>query len=248
MIQIDEFKQKKLKKILLVFFISFFFIYFLLINMPTYIVGNLISNYSQERFKLYNQDGNFWNGNGLLVHISKQNISTPLLLINWKLKLGFKNFVTLKFYTGDTSIANLYINKNGINLDDINLSLSIMQISQVFDLIKNLGLSGNLHISSNHLLLNNKNFGEVKIVMNELSSQISPVNPLGNYMVTYDFFNDSINVNSFGNSLLNIKGNGNTNHLILNAKIDPDRKDKMIQFMTAFGFPNSDGSYDLKLY
>lgn len=248
MINIDILKQSKLKKILIIFLVVFVFFYSLIINMPTWIVGNIINSYSKERFKLYNQEGNFWDGNGLLVHNSKQNISTPLLLINWKLKLGLKNFVTLNFFTGNKQIGNMYINKNGVNLDDVDLSLSIMQVSQIFDLIKNLGLSGNLHIASNHLLLSNKNFGEAKITMNDLSSQISPVNPLGSYIINYDFFNENISVNSFGNPLLAIKGNGDAKHLTLNAKVDPDRKEQMIQFMTAFGFPNNDGSYDLKLY
>ena len=237
------------KKYYISFLFTIIFLVTLIRNVPTWILGNAISHYSAEKVKLYNQTGTFWKGSGLLVandpHTSH---SAPLLLIDWKIKLGLKKFIDINFTIGDSPIAEAYIDSKGANLDNLNLSLSLSQVSQLSGVIKDLGLSGNMHLATNHLLIGKTFTGNFNIDFTDISSSLSPVNPLGNYQIGLDAATGGIIVHTNGNSTLILDGSGNINSLTLNAKITPDKKDKMKQFVTVMGIPKPDGSYEMKLF
>lgn len=226
------------------------FITTLLYNVPTWVLGNVINHYSAQKIKVYNQSGTFWNGSGLLVVVDKQTSKTsPLIVINWKVTLGLTRFVDLKFFIGNNEIANAYIDETGANLDNLNLSLSLSQVTQLSSIIKDLGLSGNLNLKTKHLNLGKGFSGIFDINLVDVSSSLSPVNPLGSYKVNFNVASGDINVQSDNFSTLLLNGQGNINYgLTLNAKVAPDKKEKMIQFITVMGVPKSNGTYDMKIF
>lgn len=225
------------------------FIVTLIRNVPTWVLGNAISHYSSEKVKLYNQTGTFWNGSGLLVANDPHTThSAPLLLIDWKIKLGLKKFIAINFNIGDTQIAEVYLNSKGINLDNLNLSLSLSQVSQLSGVIKDLGLSGNMHLTASHLAIGKIFTGNFNIDFTDISSSLSPVNPLGNYQIDLDAATGNITVHTNGDSTLILNGSGNMNSLTLNAKIAPSKTEKMQQFITVMGIPKPDGSYEMKIF
>ncbi|MFN7094306.1 MAG: hypothetical protein ACK4M7_02980, partial [Burkholderiales bacterium] len=94
------------------------FVISLINNMPTWILGKVVEHYSQGKLKLYNQNGNFWHGSGLLVATdTKLQQSAPLLLVDWNINLGLTKFIDVKFTMGNNPIAEVYLNKAGVNLD-----------------------------------------------------------------------------------------------------------------------------------
>lgn len=225
------------------------FVISLINNMPTWILGKVVEHYSQGKLKLYNQTGNFWHGSGLLVATdTKLQQSAPLLLVDWNINLGLTKFIDVKFTTGNHPIAEVYLNKAGVNLDKANLSLSISQVSQLSSIVQTLGLSGNISLITDHIILGKTTSGIFDIFLSNVSSSISPVNPLGSYKIQLNASNSSLNVDSVGGSLLTLKGNGNLNSLSLDARIDPAKKEQMAQFITVMGIPKADGSYELKIF
>ena len=225
------------------------FIVSLIVNIPAFVLANQIKAYSQEKLALYNTRGTFWNGSGLLVAVDKKiSKSAPLLMLNWDVSLGLKKFIDIKFTIGKTVIAEVYANKNGINLDNLNLSLSISQVSRLFALIHDLGLSGNIHINTSSIHLGGKVLGVVKVNLSNVSSSLSPVNPLGTYNVSLDMVDGKIIVSSLEGGTLMLKGSGDLNALTLNARVSADKQNQMTQFITFMGIPLSDGSYDLKIF
>jgi hypothetical protein len=225
------------------------FVISLINNMPTWILGKVVEHYSQGKLKLYNQNGNFWHGSGLLVATdTKLQQSAPLLLVDWNINLGLTKFIDVKFTTGNNPIAEVYLNKAGVNLDKVNLSLSISQVSQLSSIVQTLGLSGNISLITDHIILGKTTSGIFDILLSNVSSSISPVNPLGSYKIQLNASNSSLNVASVGSSLLMLKGNGNLNSLSLDARIDPAKKEQMAQFITVMGIPKADGSYELKIF
>lgn len=248
----NKFFIKVKKYIVIAIFISIFFTT-LLINMPTWILASQASKYSEGRLSLYNLSGTFWNGAGLLVasggNKSQIQTSAPLAYVTWKITLGFKKYVDISLSTGKNEVADLYLNNSGLNIDNLNLSLSVIQITHLVDVIKDLGISGDFHIQANHLLLsNNKIDGKLNINIRSVSSGLSPINPLGNYNMVFDASSNKISVSTDSGSVLNLKGEGSTSSLTLNATIEPSKAEEMKTFITLMGAPRPDGSHDLKLF
>lgn len=237
-------------KYLIVTICIFVFIATLIINIPTQILGNLINKYSEGHLQLYNQKGSFWNGEGLLVAKTKKSANgAPLILVNWDITFNFKKWVDIKFRVGNNQIAEIYLNNSGTNIDNLDVSLSISQVSNLFDIIKDMGLSGNIRINTSHININKTSLGNFGIYVDNISSVLSPVNPLGSYKGIFDIASGEIQVSTTNTaSALKLSGTGNLNSLILNANTSEDNKTKLMQFLTATGMPKSDGSYDLRIF
>ncbi len=234
-------------------FITLFVVVFLsgiVVNLPAWILSNAMSHYSGGKLKLYNETGSLWHGTGLLVaENSRLKVSAPLIVVSWQLSLGFSKFVNVNFNIDNNRIAEVYLNKDGVNLDKLQLSLSLDQVTQLVSIIGNFGLSGNLDLSAGHILLNtNKMVGSFLARIDSLSSSMAPVNPLGSYSINLNAGDGGIKVSSTSGSILDISGNGNSSSLNLKAVIDKDKQEQMSQFMTVLGMPNSDGSYALKVF
>ena len=245
----NNFLSVKASRYIIGFLCLGIFISTVIINIPTWVLANQIEKYSEHRLKLYNQSGTFWHGEGLLVATdAKLQQTAPLVFLNWKLSLGLTKYIDIKFVIGQQVFANVYLDKNGVNLDKLDVHLSIIQVSQLVDVVKDLNISGNLHIVTDHILLAKKHIGQFNINITNVSTSMSPVNPLGNYNMIYNLSDGRISISSEPGSVLTIKGDGDANGLILNATIDPSKAEQMKQFITVMGMPRGDGSYDLKLF
>ena len=234
-------------------FITLFIVIFLcsvVINLPAWVLSNAMSHYSGGKVRLYNETGSFWHGSGLLVIENKRlKVSAPLVVIDWRLSLGFTKFIDVNFSIDNTKIAEVFLNKNGVNLDKLQLSLSVDQVSQLISIVGNLGLSGDLNLSASHLLISpSKNTGVFIAKIDSISSSMAPVNPLGSYTINLDMSDGSILVSSQSGSVLDLSGSGNMGALSVKAIIDKTKQEQMSQFMTVLGMPNADGSYTLKVF
>lgn len=242
----------KIKKYAVILAFSGIFVFTLISNMPTWILASQASKYSEGRVTLHNLSGTFWHGSGLLVASSGGNkqiqTSAPIAYVNWNISLGFKKYVNIVLSTGKNEVANLYLNNGGLNIDNLNLSLSVIQMTQLVDVVKDLGVSGDFHIQASHILLAKKPEGQLNISIRNVSSGLSPINPLGNYQMTFDAGSGKISVNTDYGSVLNLKGDGSTSSLTLNATIEPSKAEAMKTFITLMGAPRPDGSHDLKLF
>ncbi len=236
-------------------FIKILFVLVLLltviINIPSNALSKFITYYSKEKLMLANTSGSLWHGSGLLVALDKKvSQSSPLLMLNWDILFGIKDFITINFTIDNNKIAQIILNKNGINLNQLNLSLSVSQVSQLFGLIHDLNLAGNLHIQTqNNIQINKLGYvGNILINLTNLSSSLSPVNPLGSYLINLDLSNYAINVSSEQNSTLMVNGDGDLSSLELRANIMETKKLQMKEFIAFMGIPLPDGSYNFKIF
>ncbi|MCE2705831.1 MAG: type II secretion system protein N [Proteobacteria bacterium] len=240
---------RRYKKLLISLAFAIIFLITMFNNIPTWVLAKTLNHYSQNKIKLYETRGTFWKGSGLLVAIEPQTQqSAPLVLLNWKIKLGFSKLVDINFMIGNNSVADVYLNKHGLNLSNLNLSLSIAQVSELFGLIKNFDLSGNINISTKEIQLGNKNQGIFNIALSSLSSGRAPINPLGDYDVMFNVNDGAIDISSSSDSTLMLNGNGTMSNLSLKARIQESKKEKMLQFISVIGIPQPDGSYNLKIF
>ena len=218
-------------------------------NTPSWIVSSIISKYSEGRLKFYDTTGTFWDGSGLLVATSTKQASAPILLLNWNIKIGFRKFIDINFNVGNKQAAEFYISKKGVSLDKLNLSISITQVERLFDIIKDLGISGNVNIAATHLQIGKKLEGNLTITLDNISSGISMVNPLGSYTVGLTLDNHAIDVSTKAtSSILKLSGTGSLRTLTLEASIRDDKKEDMRQFITFMGVAKPNGAYQLKLF
>ncbi len=226
------------------------FIFSLISNIPGWVLSDQIEKYSGQRLKIYDTRGTFWEGNGLLVALDqKHKNASPLLYINWDISLGFTHFIGMKFKLGNKEIANVYLDKKGITIDKVDISLAITQVSQLFGPLKDLNVSGNIKITTNHININKKMEGIAKVDLENVSSGLSKVNPLGSYTIEFNTSNGNIDVHSSPGVALSLNGQGTLNGgLTLSARVDEAKKEDMLQFITIMGIPNPDGSYRLKIF
>jgi hypothetical protein len=240
----------KIRKYLIIISFSTIFLGTLIINIPAWVLNSQLTKYTNHQLALYNLSGSFWKGSGLLVASSKkvQEGQAPLAHIQWKVSLGFTKFINVSLSQDQHKIAEIYLNKNGLNIDKLDLSLSIVQVSYLSDVVKDLNISGNCQINAEHLLLAKKPNGTVRINVRNVSSGMSPVNPLGSYSVTFNTENNKIDVSTQGGAILNLDGEGSINSLILKASIAPEKVESMKTFITLLGIPNADGTYNIKLF
>lgn len=225
----------------------------LIVNIPAWVLNIPLTKYTQGKLKLYNLNGSFWNGSGLLVALNKTNQQlegSPLISLKWNVSLGLPKYVNVQFSLGQRNVANAYLNNKGLNVDNLDLSLSVIQVSRLSDVITDLKLSGNLQINAKHLLIAKKqSSGIVNINAKDISSGVSPVNPLGSYKVALNIATSAIDVSTPGDdSILNLNGSGSSTTLTLKASINPSKTEQMKTFITLMGLPNPDGTYNLKLY
>jgi general secretion pathway protein N len=227
----------------------------LIINIPAWVLNSPLTKYSHNQLRLYNLSGSFWNGSGLLVasSASKQNKigAVPLIHISWKISLGLSKYVDVSLFLDQHKIADVYLDKSGLNIDNLSLSLSVSQVSRLSNVVDDLKVSGSLQIKAKHLLVTGKTqSGVMNITAKNISSGISPVNPLGTYLVNVDLNGDKINVttDSNENSVLTLNGSGTLSTLTLKASVNQEKAEKMKTFITLMGVPNADSTYDLKLF
>ncbi len=237
------------QKSLMIILFCVVFSFALIQNIPTFILAAAIKHYSMQKLKLYDTKGTFWRGSGLLVAVNAKTLrAEPLIMLNWDINLGIKKIIDAKFLVENQLLANIYLDRHALHIDNLDMSLSIAQVSELMGLIKNLGLSGNLNIKANNIILNNGKNGIFVIKLNDLSSSMSPVNPLGNYTINFNLANNDIDVVSDGLAVLNLTGHGSLNTLTLTAKILENKKEDMLQFITVLGAPQANGTYNLKLF
>ena len=228
---------------------GFVFIFTLFNSAPSWILNTVVEKYSASRLKFYDTQGTFWNGSGLLVaNGTKHATSAPILLLNWSIKLGFSKFIDINFNIGSKHVAEFYINKTGANLDNLDLSISLTQVEKLFDIIKDLSVSGNINISTKHIQVGKKATGNLMVKIDNISSGLSRANPLGSYVVVLTTDNGNIQVSSAADSILNLDGTGSTDSLILEGRIRDDRREDMMQFITLMGIPKPNGAYQLKIF
>lgn len=241
--------MKKVKLFMGVFAVIVFCSSVFIYKLPAWFLGVLTSKYTDSRLITREEYGTFWNGSALLVASDKDNKkNVPLRRIDWTVQIGFKNFVTLNVKSSGSQLASITLQKDGVHVDGVNMVLSIEQLIGFATNLSTIGLFGDVNVTANGIILSKTNKGQINVSLNSIGSSMSPLNPLGSYTVSFNLANNQLNVQSSGDSILNISGNGNTNSLSLNASVKEDSQDQMLQFMTMMGVPQGDGSYLLKVF
>ena len=241
--------MKNWKKILVVILFVILFAGSLIINIPAWVIGSLLNHYTQGRVGTTRETGTFWNGGALLYAADKDaKTSVPLLMVGWHIKFGLSKFIDIEFNASNKTIARAALTKKGVDVSDLNLSMSLDQLTPLLGNLNSLGLSGNVHVTAANLLLSKTNQGNINVKLEDVGSAIAPVNPIGSYMVDFNLANTSIDVSSDGDSVINVTASGNLNSLVLTSKIQPDKKTQLLQFMTMMGIPQADGSYQMKVF
>lgn len=241
--------EKIVKYLVISGLIAFTLLYFVY-STPTWVLAYFVSKYSNNTLNITNQTGTFWKGHGLLV-ITNPRVkgAIPLMNIDWHIQLGFKKFVQVDLSSFNNTIANISVEKTGLNVRSLSLTFSLSQTSQMLETLHSLDLAGTIKVTSaTGITMDAKTMkGTIEADVYHLSSTISPLNPLGDYHATVTLDNGGIKVSTMNDAIIKIDGEGSMKGLSLNATVQPDKKDKLLQFMVMFGDPVGDNQYLLKL-
>jgi hypothetical protein len=244
----------KFRKSLIVISFITIFVGVMIVNTPAWVLNSPLTKYSRGQLKLYNLSGSFWNGSGLLVASasSKHNKTgaVPLIHLSWKVSLGLSKYMNVQLLLDQRNVANVYLDKHGLSIDNLDISLSISQISRLSDIIDDLKIAGNLQLKAKHILIAGKQTGTMDMIAKNVSSGMSPVNPLGSYNIKINLDGGKIDIatNDDDSTVLNLNGSGTFNALTVKASVSNEKAEKMKTFITLMGIPNPDGTYNLKLF
>lgn len=241
--------MKKFKLFMCIFAATIFTVGLLVYKLPAWFLGVLTSKYTDNRLVTSEETGTFWNGSALLVASDKDNKKNiPLSRIDWKVALGLKQFIVLNVKNSGSQLAKISLQKDGVHVDNLNMTLSMEQLIGFATNLSTLGLFGDVNLTGNEIILSKINKGQINVNLNSVGSAMSPLNPLGSYIVAFNLTSNQLNVQSTGDSILDVSGSGNTKSLSLTATIKPDSQEQMLQFMTMMGVPQGNGSYLLKVF
>lgn len=237
------------KKRIFIVFLSVSLLINIFMTMPAWLLGTMISHYSGGRIITSNETGTFWNGNAIVLIQDSNKKSVPLINVGWKLKIGLSRFIEVDFSSSNHGIAEVALTKSGLEIDKLNMIFDLDQLTPFWETLSNLRLSGNINAEASKIVIANKMQGAIKLKITEVGSGMSPVNPIGNYNVTLNLGNSSLEVSSVSDSTIDVSGTGSiVSGLTLKAKVQPDKKEKLLQFMTMMSLPKQDGSYSLKVF
>lgn len=241
----------KVSKYLITTVVVLFAIYYFIYSTPTWVLSYFISKYSDQNFAISNQSGTFWQGSGLLV-INNPALkgAIPVMDINWHITLGLKKLISVHLSSFNNTIAVVTVDKNGLHLNDLSLTVSLSQTSYLLAALHSLDLAGTVNITSSDGINIGRHGGmegTINANLYHLSSTISPLNPIGDYSATMNLKSGVIIVKTINDAIIKIDGEGSIRGLTLNASVQPDKKDKLLQFMVMFGDQVGDNQYKLKL-
>jgi hypothetical protein len=241
--------MKHHQKIIIITLLVISFFSSLIINMPTWVMAWIIYIASGHRLNTSNEAGNFWHGSAMLLATdSHEKVISPLILIDWKIKFGLKNLFGVDFSSGPQALASVYYSNQALQVAKLSIDLPLSSFTPFLGNLNSLGLSGNVHVSSPLITIGKKMKGSISVHLEEVGSSISPVNPIGTYQLHLDLASTKINVTSDSNTVIKVNAAGNLSNLILKSTVVPEKKEQLIQFMTMMGVPQTDGSYQMKVF
>lgn len=195
----------------------FFYITFLVINLPAEWLAWGINKYSHGSITLTQAGGTFWKGRGLL-SIS-QNRTSPVNLgrLEW-------NIHSIWLLIGQVDIT-LDLSGDGLNgrsrhtfspgqtkLNELRISIEAIKLGSFYSPATLISPLGQININAKEVSINDKGMqGQIEIKWSDAGSALSAVKPLGSYslIVTGNGKNAKISLSSSSNSSLNLAGNGN---------------------------------------
>jgi hypothetical protein len=242
--------NNKLKKYLTISGVILIFIATFIYSAPASLLSTIINHYSNSRLVLYNTTGTFWNGSGLLVGYGpKLEKSDPIVLLNWHVKIGTQKLIDVVFDDGVQQIAEVHFNFGNIVFDNLNITLSTIQIAHLVNLINAYGISANIVMHGSQIMFSKEgNSGTIEIQINNMVLNLSHVNPIGSYLVKINMADNNISVTSQGHPILTLNGTGNFDQLMLNLEVQPQYQKDLATILSLLGHMQTNGLYQVKVF
>jgi len=194
----------------------FFYITFMIINLPAEWLAWGINKYSHGGITLTQAGGTFWKGRGLL-SIS-QNRTSPINLgrIEWNMRsfwllIGQVDITLDLSGDGLHGRSQLIFSPGQTKLNGLRLSVEAAKLGSYYSPAALISPLGQININAEAVSINDKGMqGQIEVKWNNAGSALSAVKPLGNYNLTTtgNGKNAKIVLSSSNDSALNLAGNG----------------------------------------
>ncbi len=195
----------------------FFYIAFLIVNLPAEWLAWGINKYSYGSITLTQASGSFWQGRGSL-SIS-QNRTTPVNFgrIEWNMRAFWlligRVDITLDL-SGDGlhGRSRLIVSPGQTTLNGLRISVEATKLGSYYSPAALISPLGQINISAEEVSINDEGMqGLVQVKWKDAGSALSAVKPLGSYNLTAtgNGKNAKITLSSSNDSSLKLAGNGN---------------------------------------
>ena len=237
--------------------IAFVFIYLvaLIILAPAQLLAVLLNHYSQGKLSLVAPDGSAWRGSAHVIVNADHHRILNVGKISWDIhavqmmagKMG------IQIIWNDTIPFWIFIEPTRVRVERANLSLPAEILETFIPVIATAKLGGKIDIHCDYLSITSKEIiGKIDMDWLNVTSQLSTLNPVGSYHVTWLVGNGAIQLKPIGNAPLILQGTGNIDlkqnvHFNGMASAQPEHQQALKQVLQMIGNEAPVGSGQYKI-
>lgn len=232
----------------------------LLITAPAQILAQLVAAQSGERIQLSQPQGTIWKGHAYLQLPGNATLAAlDAGKISWDIQrlplLAGKISVTLTH--NESAPFLLTLSPSRLHLQQVAFTLPGTVLPHLIPTLQAAALGGSIAVHAENVSVSESEIvGQLDIDWSEVSSSISPINPLGSYHLSLSGSGRSIGISlrtAAGSPLL-LEGTGLASmqqglHFDGTAHADPERRQQLEQVLRLIGNESAlgSGSYRIKI-
>lgn len=251
----------KISRLLWVFAAILSMVFTVLIFLPASWLALLVEKQTMGRISLGDAQGSFWRGSAFIGGAPNGNAPlTPLLpgRFTWRISpsiiLGQLD-INLDNPTSLSQAIKLEGNLGQWSVSGSSLIVPPERLEGLGAPLNTIGPSGQLRLSWNSLQFIRQGvkldiIGAMRLEMNEMASRLSPIKPLGSYLLTMDWKGSTANITLTsikGPMLLSGAGNLHDGHMQFSgrAMAEAGQEDRLANLLNLLGQRRRDGNKDV---
>jgi len=229
----------------------------LIVTAPASLLNFPAHRLSQGQLSLANCQGTIWHGSATPTLNTDKQSNMALQTLHWQIRPLALLLGTLKaelVWEDTVTPMQLSINSKTVTMTHIQLSLPAEVIGELSPFLKPAQLSGNLHIESPQLSYADGHLqGNATTRWNQASSAMSPIHPLGDYLIDIKAAKDTLRATlSTQSGALLLDGQGSWSptqkfHFIGSARAAPESQAALSALLHHLGPEIAPGTYRILL-
>jgi len=229
----------------------------LIVTAPASLLDSPARSLSHGQLSLANCRGTIWHGSATPTLNTDQGSNQPLQTLHWQIRPLALLQGTLKAdLSWDDTVTpmELALDWNTVTMSHLKLSLPAEVIGELSPFLKPAQLSGYLHIESPRISYSNGRLqGNATTRWDQASSAMSPIHPLGDYLIDIKAAKDTLHATlSTRSGALLLDGQANWSptqkfHFNGTARAAPDSKTMLSELLHHLGPETVPGTYQIRL-
>lgn len=222
---------------------------------PAQLLAVLLNHYSQGKLSLVAPNGSAWRGSAHVILNAVHHRVLNVGKVSWDIQAVqmIAGKISIQIIWNDAMPFWLFIEPTRIHIERANLSLPAEILETFMPVIATAKLGGKVDIHCDNLSITSKEMiGKIDMDWLNVTSQLSTLNPMGSYHLTWFVGHGAIQLKPIGNAPLILQGTGNIGlkqgvHFNGMASAQPEHQQALKQVLQIIGNETPVGSGQYKI-